>query len=291
MTRKKRLLWTFRSMAIPLVAGLILTYAGIELNIIPMVIVGVVAFVLGAAGLVYIRIISKHPPRKMIKRWKAYLAIKEDVVTDYAAELDAVKQNFRADNTKGKNVFDKPVISDVQSFCDFSMLQNGEVYYGCLVRANELLFTPSENTDEALPAMLIYSRDEYYKTSPEELIKIADALYENRDTNNLRYETLYHFNEKLDSEQTEGREVFLTDVLICRAHVPMGMLGGLRIIPIIADPEKSKSCFVVDCKYWTNKLIHAYITTGSDGEDDGPPDTYGNPFVMDGEKPNTTEIK
>lgn len=277
MTRKKRLLWMFRFMLVPIVAGLILTYAGIELSVVPAVIVGVVAFVLGAAALVYIKIISKHPPRKMIKRWKAYLEIKESEITDYAAELDIVRENYRADDKKSKNVFDKPVISDVQSFCDFSTLENGEIYYGCLLRANEQLFSPSENTDEAFPALLIYSRDEYYKSSPEDLIKIADALYENRETNMLRYETLYHFNEKLDSELTDGREVLLTDVLICRAQVPMGMLGGLRIIPIIANPEKSKSCFVVNCKYWTNKLIHAYITTGSD-EDDDPPDTYGNPF-------------
>lgn len=283
MTRKKRLLWLFRSMFVPLLAGLILTYTGIELSVTPVVIVGVVAFVLGAAGLVYIKIISKHPPRKMIKRWKAYLQIKEGEITDYAAELDAVTRNYRADSSKNKNVFDKPVISDVQSFCDFSTLQCGEIYYGCLVRANELLFSPSENTDEAFPAMLLYSRDEFYKSSPEELIKIADALYENRETNMLRYDTLYHFNEKLDDELTGGREVMLTDVLICRAHVPMGMLGGLRIIPIIANPEKSKSCFVVDCKYWTDKLIHAYITTGSDA-DDGPPDTYGDPFPADSAK-------
>lgn len=278
MTRKKRLLWTFRLMLVPIIAGLILTYAGIELNATPAVVVGVVAFVLGAACLVCVRIISKHPPRKIVKRWKSYLAIKDSEITDYAAELDEVKRNYRADGKKNKNVFDKPVISDVQSFCDFSTLQSGEIYYSCLVRANELLFNPSENTDEALPAMLLYSRDEHYKASPEDLIKISDALYENRENNMLRYETLYHFNEKLDEALTDGREVFLTDVLICRAHVPLGMLGGMRIIPIIADPEKSKSCFVVDCKYWTDKLIHAYITTGGDGEDDGPPDTYGNPF-------------
>lgn len=287
MTRKKRLLWLFRSMAIPLAAGLILTYTGVELSVTPMIIVGVISFVLGAAGLVYIKIISKHPPRKMIKRWRAYLEIKEGEITDYAAELDAVKRNYSADSSKSKNKFEKPVISDVQSFCDFSTLGSGEIYYGCLVRANELLFNPSENTDEAMPAMLIYSRDEHFKSAPEDLIEIADALYENRANNTLRYETLYHFNEKLDDELTNGREVLLTDVLICRAHVPMGMLGGLRIIPIIANPEKSKSCFVVDCKYWTNKLIHAYITTGSDAEDDGPPDTYGNPFPNESPKTDT----
>lgn len=289
MTRKKKLLWIFRSMAVPLAIGLILTYVGIQLSIMPAVIVGVIAFVLGAAGLVYIRIISKHPPKKLLKRWKAYLAVNASEITDYAAELETVEKNYRADDNKNKNVFERPVISDVQSFCDFSTLQNGKVYYGCLVRANELLFTPSENTDEAFPAMMLYSRDEHYKTAPEDLIKISDALYENRENNSLRYETLYHFNEKLDEELTEGREVFLTDVLICRAHVPMGMLGGLRIIPIIADPDRSKSCFVVDCKYWTDKLIHAYIHTGGDDEDGGPPDTYGNPF--ENSKPEATENK
>ena len=99
----------------------------------------------------------------------------------------------------------------------------------------------------------------------------------------MRYETMYQFNEPLDKELTDGRDVLVTDILICRAHVPMGMLGGLRFFPIVADPDKSKSAFVVDCKYWTDKLVHAYITTG--GEDDGPPDTYGNPF------PETEESK
>lgn len=275
MTRKKKLLWIFRSMAIPLVLGLALGYSGYQLNVIPVIIVGVVLFALGGLGCLIIWRISKRPPKSLLNRWKSYLAIKEDVITDYAVELDAVKSNYLADSNADKNKFEKPLISDIQSFCDFSVLQNGEIYYGCLVRANELLFNPSEDIDEAFPAMLLYSRDEHYKSAPEDLCDIADELYKNSDKNDLRYETLYHFNEKLDEAQTGGREVFLTDILICRAQVPMGMLGGLRIIPIIANPDNSKSSFVVDCKYWTNKLIHAYIHTGNDG----PPDTYGDPFA------------
>ena len=281
MTRKKRLLWLFRSMAIPMVIGIVLVYSGIQLSVTPAIIVGVVLFVLGSGLAVGINIISKHPPVKLVKRWKEYLALKTDDITDYAAELDRIEQNFRADTSKDKNMFDMPMISDVKSFCDFSAL-SGKLYYGCIVRANELLFMPSENTDEAFPAMFLYSRDEHYRQNPQELIDIADALYKDKEHNFLRYETLYHFNEPLDSELTGGREVFVTDILICRALVPMGMLGGLRILPIVADPEKSKSAFVVDCKYWTDKYIHAYITTG--GEDDGPPDTYGNPFPETEEK-------
>ncbi|MCH5154981.1 MAG: hypothetical protein J1F69_00085 [Clostridiales bacterium] len=273
MTRKIRLTWLFRAMAIPLAVGVVFLLCGLKLNIRPLMITGIVVFVVGTACGVAIKIISRHPPIKLVKRWKAYIALKEDPITDYAAELDMIDGNYRADKSKDKNIFDKPVINDVQSFCDFSALQNGKLYYGYLMRANEKLFLPSENIDEAFPAMLLYSRDEYYKVNPQELIKIVDALYADKDNNFLRYETLYHFNELLDKGLTDGREVFVTDVLACRAHLPMGMLGNLRIIPIIADPEKSKSCFVVDCKYWTNRFIHAYITAGVDEPNTLPKDS------------------
>lgn len=275
MTRKKKLLWLLRAMVVPIVAGMLVVYAGIELNIVALIVVGAVAIVGGIAGLAFAATASRRPPKKLLKRWGAYISLKEQKITDYAAELDKIAENYRADPDKNKNRFEKPHVSDIDSFCDFSVLQTGDIYYGYFVRADGMLFTPSADVDEAMTAMLLYSRDPFFKSDPEQLSGIADVLIENREHNMLRYESLYHFNERLSDELTGGREVFLTDVLVCRKHVPVGMLGGLRIIPVIASPDRSKSCFIVDCKYWTNKFVHAYFTTGSN---DGPPDTYGDPF-------------
>lgn len=77
----------------------------------------------------------------------------------------------------------------------------------------------------------------------------------------------------VDPDLTDDRKVYMTDILVSRNHLPMGMIGGRRIMPIIADPKRQSSAFVVDCKYWTDKLINEYITAGED-----PPDTYGDPF-------------
>lgn len=285
MTKNRMLLWITRAMGAVILIGLALIYVGADMAVKPLWIVGIAVFVAGAVVMLYIRFIMSRPDKGLVRRWQAYLTLKEDEITDYAAELDIVNSNYKSDGSKNKNTFDKPMINNVKSFCDFSVLQSGDIYYGCMVQANNMLFEPPKHINEmTLPAVYIYSRDEYYKSNPKALTDIAEELYKNKYNNSLRFETLYQFNEKLDEELTGGREVFMTDILVHRDHLPLGVLGGLRIMPIIANPQASRSAFVVDCKYWTNKLIYAYIHTGIDGVDDDPPDTYGEPFAQTSDK-------
>lgn len=273
MDRKSVLLWIIRSTAALLVAGLILIYYGAEKDVPAAWISGIAVFAVGGGIALFAKLKLSRPSKALLKRWAGYLTLPDDEVEDYAAELDEVENNFAADADKRKNRFSPPGFAGAKAFCDFSVLQSGRIFYGCIVQANELLFERGKNVYEALPAVFIYSPDEFYKQSPDKLIGIADALYADKANNRLRNETKYEFNNMVDPDLTDDRKVYMTDILVSRNHLPMGMIGGRRIMPIIADPKRQSSAFVVDCKYWTDKLINEYITAGED-----PPDTYGDPF-------------
>ncbi len=261
-------------MALVIVGGLIAIYFGVTTDNSAATVAGAVICVVGIAAALYLLRIANRPDRGLIRRWTRYLTMSETEMSDYQAELEAIKERFDADGDKRKNRVPKPDFAGAGKFCDFSTLENGEMFYGCMVQANEDLFEPSRNVYEALPAVFIYSRDEYYKNSPEELIAIADELYRNKANNSLKYETKYEFNNKVDESLTDGREVLLTDILVYRYHLPLGALGAIRLLPIIAQPDKHTSAFIVDCKYWSDGMIYKYLHCEPERE----PDRYGEPF-------------
>ncbi len=261
-------------MALVIVGGLIAIYFGVTKNNVAAIVSGAVICVVGIAAALYLLRIANRPDRGLIKRWARYLTIPETETFDYQAELDGIKKRFDADGDKRKNRVPKLEFAEACKFCDFSTLENGEMFFGCLVQANDELFEPPRNVYEALPAVFIYSRDEYYKNSPEELIAVADELFRNKANNSLRYETKYEFNSKVDESLTDGREVLLTDILVYRYHLPLGVLGALRLLPIIARPDKHTSAFIVDCKYWSDDMISKYLYYEPERE----PDRYGEPF-------------
>ncbi|WP_072336303.1 hypothetical protein [Thermoactinomyces sp. DSM 45891] len=53
--------------------------------------------------------------------------------------------------------------------------QQGDVYLGCIVQANEFLFDPQNRWN--CPAAVLYTQDDYYYQHPEELAQLAHDLY------------------------------------------------------------------------------------------------------------------
>ena len=54
------------------------------------------------------------------------------------------------------------------------LLSHGRIVWGCIVQANQLLF--SKGSDDS-PAAIIYSTDPYFDAHPEDLVEIADELF------------------------------------------------------------------------------------------------------------------
>ncbi|MDE6690332.1 MAG: hypothetical protein K2K04_00015, partial [Clostridia bacterium] len=120
--------------------------------------------------------------------------------------------------------------------------------------ANNMLFTPQTNNSyDVLPAVFIYSTDPYFEEHPYDLQPISEKLSDDRANNILKNESEYFSNVKVDEKLTDGREVYMTTVMVSRAHLPLGYISA-NLVPLIADPLNCTSVFVVDVNYWSEDL-------------------------------------
>lgn len=194
-------------------------------------------------------------------RWVSYLTAKLDENVDFENELQNVISNFDSDKDKQKNIIPKPNFYGTKRFCDYRVIKNGSICYGCLVEANLKLFSPSKFVNQVLPAVLVYSYDEFYSKNPCELKNIARVLFNDRNNNFLKNEKKYFANIPVSNKITADRKVYVTTIMVCRRHLPLGGFPSSHLIlPVIANPDISDSVFIVDSKYWTKNLIASYLS-------------------------------
>lgn len=248
-----------RVAAAPSLVGLGLLHVGFGLDISLLWIIGLVIFAVSMSVIIYCIIILSRTDRKNLRQGKECSCILKSKISDYVAEINGIKSRYFADVNADKNIVPKPHFQYADRFTDYSVLKNGQIYYGCMVQSNDKMSEASSETDELWTATFVYSRDEYFVSNPLELIKIARKLFSNGENNKLRSETKYEFNKVLDTALTDGKEIFMTDMLLYGEHLPLGGRGAGQIMPIIANPDTSDSAFVVDCKYWSDSLIYDYI--------------------------------
>ena len=221
----------------------------------------IIAAIFAALGIVLVAVWLKRRftyDGVIVKNIRRYLNLKPSPIRNFSAELAQIEKNFSADMTPQRNEFKVPRYNGSEKMADFFTLDHGKIYYGCVVQANELLFNVFRGMEMALPAVIVYSDDEYFSQNPSELIKVADYLYSHKDVNFLRDEYTVFSNLELHPEVVEERKVYATCVMICRRHLPMGCLTG-AILTVIADPENSTSTFVIDVKYWTENFVANYL--------------------------------
>lgn len=178
-------------------------------------------------------------------------------INDYAEELQKMRNQFHADTSAKKNLPKSPVYPGSENCYDYSVVQNGEVYYACIVQANERLFV-RDPWELASGMVVIYSLDPYYAKNPLELCKIAEAIYEDEESNILDDEYAYFSNLDVDKKLTEGRQVYITTSILYRRHLPTGYLSD-RVFPLIANPAASKTCLALESKYWTEAAISQFV--------------------------------
>ena len=175
-------------------------------------------------------------------------------ISDFKAELEKLRAAYAADNAPYKNKIPKPPFKSVAAYYDFSVLKSGTIYYGFLVEANNMLFTPQTNNSyDVMPAVFIYSTDPYFEEHPYDLQPVSEKLFNDRANNILRNESEYFSNIKVDGKLTDGREVYMTTVMVSRAHLPLGYISA-NLVPLIADPLHCTSVFIVDVQYWSEDL-------------------------------------
>jgi hypothetical protein len=145
------------------------------------------------------------------------------------------------------------------------LFQQGEVNWGTLVQANNLIFEPGEHNAHA--ALALFSPEAHFDETPDQLRQIAEALYDLREKRQ-RLPELKALARQLDDESrrygrrplptslTGGRTVFLVDVMIHREHLPGGYLDGV-IFPLIHHPQ-TWTVWIVPSRFWPAGFIDAW---------------------------------
>ena len=133
----------------------------------------------------------------------------------------------------------------------------GKVALGALVQANTLLF--SKGKDD-LPANYIYSTDDFFTTHPEELLALADALYDikgdigfrpslQRLANLLEDEYERIFAYKLPRDVTGNRDVYFTSIFVDRRHLPEKKLTD-NLLPMLVLDGAQPDAVILPYWYW-----------------------------------------
>jgi len=227
---------------------------------------------------------SKYLSAHIRKKNSLYLAYPFQDITDYKKELDETRAAFAADNDPQKNIityrenvnfrkltknlspYQQAVLQarytdiDYAPLYDYSTIEKGKIYYGCLIQTNTKLLIQKKSLSDhnEYPACILYSEDPYFEDNPLDLIPIAKKLFADKPNNILKNEHHYFYHLKLTDDITEGKNICMTTLMIDRTLLPMNVLRS-QIFPIIAAPEHSTSVFTVDDKYWTKNLVTNYI--------------------------------
>ncbi|MBD5632483.1 MAG: CGLD27 family protein [Clostridia bacterium] len=205
-------------------------------------------------------VLTNSPDKELKARRAHYSSLPREPITDFKAELAAVRQNFEADTDPQKNITEKVSYpnTDCSPYFNFSVLKNGKVYYAYLVEANTAVFKRKSTGMGLYPAVIVYGTDEYFEENPYALKKIAEYMFANRSNNILRDERSYFSNVKLENPLTEGRNVYMTTIFLYCPHLPFGYLSA-AMFPVIAEPRMCTSVFVADSKYWTDGLVTNFM--------------------------------
>jgi hypothetical protein len=147
----------------------------------------------------------------------------------------------------------------------------GQVVWGCLVQANQLLFDGTNR--QALPANVIYSPDNYFDEKAALIRETAGGLFELKGTSPGDLE-LEEFAKAITDERartmrlrlpqslSQGKEIYFTTCIIQPSHLPESRLA-LGYFPLLICPEKTEAVMILPSRYWPEELCKLWIS----GED------------------------
>ena len=195
---------------------------------------------------------------------------------DLRSELDIMRENYHRKPIRHKRLprplwlTDDDDLSALYTEKDI-LFSRGEVYYACIVQANDLLFSASDRDDH--PAAFLFTSDKNAVCDLELLESTASLLmkYKNIKEENIP-ETLREITAAITDEldrsvfrfnaEYNGRRARLIFVpaMIFREDIPSVVLRK-RFLPILAVPEYCRSILVLPKKYWS-KGFTAFWNSG-----------------------------
>ena len=138
----------------------------------------------------------------------------------------------------------------------------GEIVWGHRVQANRLLYGPGS---ENCPADAVYSFDPYFESHVDELAEIAQKLFALKGTRpaerdaariaqHLTAETSRCRQLPVPRNISGGREVFMTNLMVHREHLPQGYLSQ-SCFPLIVHRDNPTAALILPARYWPEELL------------------------------------
>lgn len=145
------------------------------------------------------------------------------------------------------------------------LLQKGRVAMAVIVQANDMLYSPAEEYD--CPASVLFSEDPVFQTESglSELQQLAYRAYSWKGIRRggraemelgaaLADEAGRYFNMKLPDKLAEGRDVYMTSIMVHRGQLPVPYLKE-NWFPLIVLPEQTKYTLICPAKFWDEDLV------------------------------------
>ena len=143
--------------------------------------------------------------------------------------------------------------------------EQGQVVWGHIVQANQLLFQPGSDD---CPAAVVYSSDPWFDGHVDVLEEIATQLFELKGTRPadpqlaqiaryLTAETERQTRLSVPRQWAGGREVYLGDIMVHRKHLPAGYLAQ-SYFPVIVHTSEPRNLMVLPSLYWGDMLLAAW---------------------------------
>jgi hypothetical protein len=261
-----------------LLAGLLFMYNFQQNGGDASMVIGLILIAAGAVALIVYFVFLAQVLKALGRVRKRQKAATVNPYIDYANSLDEIRRNYKSDAGRAKNVVKTHkdrVPRALHALMDYSVCNGGEVYYAGLVMANEALFG-AKGLVALAPALILFSTDSYFDENPRKLEELAKKLFDmreqlNADGNpdnvpeNLRGivtdmtdERLYKYNQLLPVDFCDGRQIYLTTVLIHKGQFPSYCITD-QIFPIVASPSTHKNAFAVDFIYWSDDFAAEFL--------------------------------
>jgi hypothetical protein len=143
------------------------------------------------------------------------------------------------------------------------LLARGQVVWGQLVQANQILFDPTNRM--TCPANAIYSTDPFFDGRLSLLTSMARGLFAQKGSTRVDRE-LKEFVAAVTDEMarvlrremphsyTGGRSVCFATCFIQPTHLPCGYLNRPSF-PILVNPEETPAMMLLPSRYWPAELV------------------------------------
>jgi hypothetical protein len=182
-----------------------------------------------------------------------------------AADAEACRLNVAPELEAMLRQSDDPllhILADRQT-----LLEGGEVVWGQLVQANQILFDPSNNY--TAPANVIYSLNSDFDGRTDFLAGIAHGLFARKGTV-PRERELREFVRVITDERARimrrelplsycgGRSVYFTTCFIRPGHLPGNRIARPEF-PLLVNYRETESVMVLPSRFWPAELVEQWL--------------------------------